>query len=198
MNPLQRKANTVEMTKSTDHRDVSGGLGRRLRRPRFLPYVALVAVVAAIPVAAGSAAGPALPKPRRPEDLQAARWGHPGSSEQRQHSNVHADAIVCVGTGSGCEALRVRALDEQVLPRRERRGLVEQDADDPGDSCSDLSAVDHRPFAVLARPRACRRPRLQVERHGSLQHALDVRCPAAASQRAGLRQLDADRGRYGL
>ena len=63
MNPLQRKAKTVEMTKSTDHRDVSGGLGRRLRRPRFLPYVALVAVVAAIPVAAGSAAGPALPKP---------------------------------------------------------------------------------------------------------------------------------------
>ena len=63
MTPLQRKANTVEMTKSTDHRDVMGGLGRRLRRPRLLPYVALVAVVAAIPVATGSAAGPSLPKP---------------------------------------------------------------------------------------------------------------------------------------
>ena len=63
MNPLQRKAKTVEMTKSTDHRDVSGGLGRRLWRPRLLPYVALVAVVAAIPVATGSAAGSALPKP---------------------------------------------------------------------------------------------------------------------------------------
>jgi hypothetical protein len=63
MNPIHRKAKTVEMTKSTDHRDVSGGLGRRLRRPRLLPYAALVAVVAAIPVAAGSAAGPSLPKP---------------------------------------------------------------------------------------------------------------------------------------
>ena len=72
MNPLQRKAKTVEMTKSTDHRDVSGGLGRRLRRPRFLPYVALVAVVAAIPVAAGSAAGPALPKPGGLKTFQAA------------------------------------------------------------------------------------------------------------------------------
>jgi hypothetical protein len=63
MNPLQRKAKTVEMTKSTDHRDVSGGLGRRLWRPRLLPYAALVAVVAAIPVATGSAAGSSLPKP---------------------------------------------------------------------------------------------------------------------------------------
>ena len=198
MNPLQRKANTVEMTKSTDHRDVSGGLGRRLRRPRLLPYVALVAVVAAIPVATGSAAGPALPKPRGLKTFKLRVGDTPAAREQRQHSTVLADAIVCVGTGSRCEALRVRALDEQVLPRRERRDLVEQDADDPGGGCSDLSAVDHRPFAVLARPRACRRPRLQVERHGSLQHALDVRCAAAASQRAGLRQLDADRGRYGL
>jgi hypothetical protein len=63
MNPIQRKANTVEMTKSNDHRDVSGGLGRRLRRPRLLPYAALVAVVAAVPVAAGSAAGPSMSKP---------------------------------------------------------------------------------------------------------------------------------------
>ncbi len=61
MNPLQRKAKTVEMTKSTDHRDVSGGLGRRLWR--LLPYAALVAVVAAVPVATGSAAGSSLPKP---------------------------------------------------------------------------------------------------------------------------------------
>lgn len=63
MNPIQRKAKTVEMTNSNDHRDVSGGLGRRLRRPNLLPYAALVAVVAAVPVAAGSAAGPSLPKP---------------------------------------------------------------------------------------------------------------------------------------
>ena len=74
MNPIQRKAKTVEMTKSTDHRDVSGGLGRRLRRPRLLPYVALVAVVAAIPVAAGSAAGPVPAQAGRAEDLQAPRW----------------------------------------------------------------------------------------------------------------------------
>jgi hypothetical protein len=64
MNPIHRKAKTVEMTKSADHRDVSGGLGRRLRRPRLLPYAALVAIVAAVPVATGSAAGgPALAKP---------------------------------------------------------------------------------------------------------------------------------------
>ena len=73
MTPLQRKANTVEMTKPTDHRDVLGGLGRRLRRPRLLPYVALVAVVAAIPVATGSAAGPALPKPSGLKTFAAAR-----------------------------------------------------------------------------------------------------------------------------
>jgi hypothetical protein len=64
MNPIQRKAKNVEMTKSNDHRDVSGGL-RRLRRPRVLPYAALVAVVVAVPVAAGSASGSsaALPRP---------------------------------------------------------------------------------------------------------------------------------------
>ena len=48
------------------------------------------------------------------------------------------------------------------------------------------------PVAVLARSRACRRPRLQVERHRSLQHALDVRCrrssfPASRASSAGRR-----------
>ncbi len=141
-----------------------------------LPYAALVAVVAAVPVATGSAAGPSLPKPGglKTFKLRSEDTSELASTRTRA---VHADSIVRVGTGSGREALRVRALDEQVLPRRERRGLVEQDPDDPGDSCSDLSSVDYRPFAVLARPRACRRPRLQVERHRSLQHALDVGVP---------------------
>ena len=63
MNPLQRKANSVEMT-TTNHRGASGGRSRSLRRPRLLTYAAIVAVIAAVPVAAGAAAGkPSLAKP---------------------------------------------------------------------------------------------------------------------------------------
>ena len=45
-------------------------------------------------------------------------------------AHVHAHAVVRVGAGSWRDALRVRALDEQALPRGQRRDLVEQDPDD--------------------------------------------------------------------
>jgi hypothetical protein len=62
MNPIQRKANRVEMN-SNDHRGAQGGL-RRLRRPRLLTCAAVLGIVAAIPVAAGAATShPTLPKP---------------------------------------------------------------------------------------------------------------------------------------
>ena len=123
MNPLQRKAKTVEMTKSTDHRDVSGGLGRRLWR--LLPYAALVAVVAAVPVATGSAAGSSLPKPGGLKTFQAAR-DPPKPADGS--AAVLSNAVLRVEAGPWRDALRVRALHEQALPRGQRRHLVEQDA----------------------------------------------------------------------
>jgi hypothetical protein len=55
MNPIQRKANSVEMKNTHDHHGAKGGL-RRLRRPRFLIYAAIaVGVIAALPVSAGAA-----------------------------------------------------------------------------------------------------------------------------------------------
>ena len=64
MNPIHRKARNLEMTNTNDHRDAPGGLSRRVRRPRLLIYAAVVAVIAAVPVASSSAAGgPALAKP---------------------------------------------------------------------------------------------------------------------------------------
>jgi hypothetical protein len=55
MNPIQRKANSVEMTNKNDHRGAEGGL-RRLRRPQALVYAALaVGIAAGVPVSAGAA-----------------------------------------------------------------------------------------------------------------------------------------------
>jgi hypothetical protein len=53
MNPIPRKANRVEMN-NNDHRGAKGGL-RRLRRPRLLTCAAVLAIVAALPFAAGAA-----------------------------------------------------------------------------------------------------------------------------------------------
>ena len=56
MNPINRKANSVEMN-SNDHRDAKGGL-RRLRRPRLLVYAAVaIGVGVVIPMAAGANGG---------------------------------------------------------------------------------------------------------------------------------------------
>ncbi len=69
MNPIQRKANSVEMN-NNDHRGVKGGL-RRLRRPRLLITATALACVAAIPLAAGAAANrPSLAKPNALENFQ--------------------------------------------------------------------------------------------------------------------------------
>jgi len=56
MNPIQRKANSVEMN-NNDHRGAKGGL-RRLRRPRLLAYAAAaIGVAFVIPMAAGATGG---------------------------------------------------------------------------------------------------------------------------------------------
>jgi hypothetical protein len=56
MNATQRKANSVEMKNTNDHRDAKGGL-RRLRRPQVLTYAAVLAILAAMPVATAAAHG---------------------------------------------------------------------------------------------------------------------------------------------
>src|SRR5436190_16495715 len=62
MNPIQRKANSVEMKDTIDHRGAKGGL-RRLRRPRLLTYAAALVILAAIPVATAAAHGTSLASP---------------------------------------------------------------------------------------------------------------------------------------
>jgi hypothetical protein len=62
MNPIQRKANRVEMN-SNDHRGAKGGL-RRLRRLRLLTFAGVLASAAALPFAASAAGGkPSLDRP---------------------------------------------------------------------------------------------------------------------------------------
>ena len=144
MNPIHRKAKTVEMTNSTDHRDVSGGLGRRLRRPRLIPYVALVAVVAAIPVAAGSAAGPSLPKPgglktfqlRLSDSPEASANGSCGRSPARQHSRGRPFAVP-PATSSSFRRARTSALTTGVI-------WSSKNLDDASGVRADLTSVDHR------------------------------------------------------
>ena len=172
MNPLQRKAKTVEMTKSTDHRDVSGGLGRRLWRPRLLPYAALVAVVAAVPVATGSAAGSSLPKPGGLKTF-IKRLGEPRKLCGRRRAAVLAHAVVRVAPVRGATRYEFELSTSKRF--RADNGVIwsSKTLTTPGRGRSDLASVDHRPVAVLARSCARQPRRLAVERHRPLQHALD-------------------------
>jgi hypothetical protein len=62
MIPIKRKANSVEMKNTNDHHGAEGGI-RRLRRPRLLTYAAVLAMLAAIPVATAAAGGRSLATP---------------------------------------------------------------------------------------------------------------------------------------
>ena len=64
MNPLQRKAKSVEMKTSIDHPGAVGGIGRRLRRPHLLIPAAIAAAVAAVAVSGAAARQPALSAPK--------------------------------------------------------------------------------------------------------------------------------------
>ena len=155
MNPIQRKANSVEMN-NNDRRDAKGGL-RRLRRPRLLTYAAALACVAAVSVAAGAAANrPSLARPTGLETFQLRL--HDSRARPRQPRSgvpdVLADAVFRVGSPCrGATRYEFELSTSRELRRRQRPHLVEQDADDSGRRGSDLAAVDHgRPgVAVLAR-----------------------------------------------
>ena len=126
MNTIKRKANSVQMN-NNDHRDVKGGL-RRLRRPRLLITAAALACVAVVPLAAGAAAN--RPSLGAADGLQnfKLRLDDARTTAQRPASpDLLADAVVRVGARARRDALRVRALDEQELRRRQRPHLVEQD-----------------------------------------------------------------------
>ena len=193
MNPLQRKAKTVEMTKSTDHRDVSGGLGRRLWR--LLPYAALVAVAAAVPVATGSAAGSSLPKPgglktfvkRLDEPRRLSADGAP------QFTRTPSFAWRPVRGATRYEfelstSKRFRA-DNGVI-------WSSKTLTTPGGSCSDLSCRGSPGPSLYWHVRATwRRGISRVERHWSLQHALDGPAsrssfPASRASSAGRRSRE--------
>ena len=121
MNPIHRKACSVEMTNTNDHRDVPRGLSRRVRRPRLLIYAAVVAVVATVPVANGSAArGPALAKPTGLQTFQAPP-GRALAALRAKADGVLRGRRPSHGLRlSGRNPLRVRAFDEQVFTRGKR------------------------------------------------------------------------------
>ena len=101
MNPIQRKANSVEMS-NNDRRDAKGGL-RRLRRPRLLTYAAVArACVAAVSVAAGAAS--CAVRRRQPAGLQTLQPRLHDSRARtvgaRRRPDVLADAVVRVGSRS--------------------------------------------------------------------------------------------------
>ena len=98
---------------SNDRRDAKGGL-RRLRRRQILTYAAMLAVVAAIPVAAGAASGPSPGKPTGLQNFSLRLQRRPGDSRDRDPVLL-ADAVLRVGAGPRSDALRVRALDGQEL-----------------------------------------------------------------------------------
>ena len=198
MNPLQRKANTVEMTKSTDHRDVSGGLGRRLRRPRLLPYVALVAVVAAIPVATGSAAGPALPKPSGLKTFTAAPWRHLRAGERRQHSNVLATPSFAWAPVRGATRYEFELSTSKRF--RADNGVVWSSK-----TLTTPAAAVPISLPWITGPSLYWHVRAlggdgvsQVERHESLHHALDGPASRSSCRASRASSAGADRGCYGL
>ena len=174
MNPLQRKAKTVEMTKSTDHRDVSGGLGRRLRRPA--PSVRGARRRSRRgPRATGSAAGSALPKPTGLKTFSAARTSLDGSQRRRaRFSRTPAFAWAPVRGATRYEF-------ELSTSKRFRadNGLVwsSKTPDDARRRRSDLASVDHRRrrcTGMFARVAAARSRRGAPQ---AVQHALAVGVP---------------------
>ncbi len=71
MNPIQRKADNVEMN-SNDHRGVKGGL-RRLRRLRLLTYTAPCSASPAVIPVAFRRNGPKLAEPSGLQTFQRTR-----------------------------------------------------------------------------------------------------------------------------
>jgi hypothetical protein len=83
MNPIQREAKSVEMTSENHHHGAGGGL-RRLRRPQPVTFLAMLAAVAAIPVAAGAASGgAALAAPTGLQTFQLRTGDHSGGRDLR-------------------------------------------------------------------------------------------------------------------